>query len=134
MKYPLSKVCLVDADVKVLDDFKTLSRYIKEELNCLEIAFYDNEDDYVVYKAVGENRAMGQAFGKKFDKKAKTAIDALTSDQIRTYLNEGKIEVCGLPIVTGMLTVSKAFRDDYQKSKNWAVATSMKSSVMLDIV
>jgi hypothetical protein len=30
-----------------------------EELNCLEIELKQNEDDYVVYKAEGENRAMG---------------------------------------------------------------------------
>lgn len=33
-----------------------------------------------------------------------------------------------------MLTVSKQFKDEYQKSTSWAVASSMKSSVMLDIV
>jgi hypothetical protein len=43
-----------------------------EELNCLKIDLISNEDDYVVYKAQGENREMGQAFGKKFDKAAKS--------------------------------------------------------------
>jgi hypothetical protein len=33
-----------------------------------------------------------------------------------------------------MLTVSKQFKDEYQKSTSWAVASSMKSSIMLDIV
>lgn len=134
MKYPLSKVVLVDADKKALEGFKTLQKYIREELNCLDIEFRENEDEYIVYKAVAENRAMGQAFGKKFDKKAKAAIDALTSDQIRGYLKEGKLEVAGLPIVAGMLTVSKTFKPEFQKSKEWAVASSMKSSVMLDTV
>lgn len=60
-----------------------------EELNCLQIELKSNEDDYVVYKAEGENRAMGQAFGKKFDKNAKAAIEKLSSDQIRTYLKSG---------------------------------------------
>jgi hypothetical protein len=30
-----------------------------------------DEDDYVVYKATPDNRAMGQAVGKKFDKNMK---------------------------------------------------------------
>jgi hypothetical protein len=37
----------------------------------------------------------------------------LTSDEIRTYLKEGKVEVSGLEVVSGMLTVSKVFKDDY---------------------
>jgi len=53
---------------------------------------------------------------------------------VRTYIREGKIEVMGLPITTGMLTISKSFKEEYLKSKQWAVASNMKSSVMLDIV
>jgi isoleucyl-tRNA synthetase len=36
-KYPVRKVRLVDADQDVLDGFKTLEVYIKEELNCVEL-------------------------------------------------------------------------------------------------
>jgi len=39
MKYPLSRVVLVDADTEALEDYRLLSKYIKEELNCLEIEF-----------------------------------------------------------------------------------------------
>ena len=39
MKYPLQKVKLVDADQEVLDGYRTLERYIKEELNCMEIEY-----------------------------------------------------------------------------------------------
>jgi isoleucyl-tRNA synthetase len=134
MKYPLSRVILVDADKEALEDYRLLSKYIKEELNCLEIELKSNEDDYIVYKAEGENRAMGQAFGKKFDKAAKAKIMALSSEEIRTYLATGKVDVAGLPVVKGMLTVSKAFNTDYQNNKSFACASSMKSSVMLDIV
>jgi hypothetical protein len=87
-----------------------------------------------VYKAEAENKAMGQAFGKKFDKAAKAKVMDLSSDAIRTYIKDGKIDVNGLQIVTGMLTISKVFNQDYQNSKDWACASSMKSSVMLDIV
>ena len=80
MKYPLLRVCLIDADKEVLEGFKTVQKYIMEELNCLKIDLISNEDDYVVYKAQGENREMGQAFGKKFDKAAKAAIENLSSD------------------------------------------------------
>jgi isoleucyl-tRNA synthetase len=70
-KYPLSSVVIVDADEQVLAGYKKLEKYIKEELNVLELVLTKDEDDYVVYKATPDNRAMGQAFGKKFDKNMK---------------------------------------------------------------
>jgi len=43
----------------VLKGYELLEKYIKEELNCLELELKSTEDDYVVYKAQGENREMG---------------------------------------------------------------------------
>jgi len=134
MKYPLQRVKLINADQKVLDSYAQLGKYIKEELNCLELELSTQEDDFIVYQAEPENRAMGQAFGKKFDKNFKKAISELPSDMIRTYLKEGKISVNGNEIVSGMLTVSKHFKPEFSKSSQWAVASNMKSSVMLDVV
>lgn len=91
MKYPLSKVVIVDADEKILAGYKVLEKYIKEELNVLEVVLTAAEDDYVVYKAAPDNRAMGQAFGKKFDKNMKQQIENLTSEQIRKFLKEGSL-------------------------------------------
>lgn len=88
----------------------------------------------MIYKAEGENRAMGKAFGKKFDKAMKAKIQELTSEQIRTYLKEGKIEVNGLTIENGMLVVSKSFNAEYSNNPSFAVASSMRNAVMLDIV
>lgn len=50
---------LVDADVQVLKGFELLEKYIKEELNCLELELISSEDDYVQYKASADNREMG---------------------------------------------------------------------------
>lgn len=59
MKYPLAKVVIVDADEEVLAGYKKLEKYIKEELNVLEVILTKEEDNYVVYKAAPDNRAMG---------------------------------------------------------------------------
>jgi isoleucyl-tRNA synthetase len=59
MKYPLQRVVIVDADKEALEGYGLLANYIKSELNCLEIEFKSNEDDFIVYNAEGENRAMG---------------------------------------------------------------------------
>jgi isoleucyl-tRNA synthetase len=80
MKYPLAKVVIVDSDEKVLAGYKTLEKYIKEELNVLEVVLTKDEDSYLQYKATADNRAMGQAFGKKFDKNMKTQVENLSSE------------------------------------------------------
>jgi len=57
----------------------------------LELELKSTEDDFVVYKATADNREMGQAFGKKFDKGAKAAVENLSSDMIRQYLKTESI-------------------------------------------
>lgn len=51
MKYPLQSVTLVDADEDVLAGYKICEKYIKEELNCMELKLESNEDEFVVYTA-----------------------------------------------------------------------------------
>ena len=130
MKYPLSKVVIVDANEQTLAGYKTLEKYIKEELNVLEVVLTKDEDSYVVYKAAPDNRAMGQAFGKKFDKNMRTQVENLSSDQIRTFLSSGSVQVGELNITQEMLKVTKQFNEAYSASKQYAVAsTSVATAV-----
>jgi len=117
-----------------LDGYRLLEKYIKEELNVLQLELVQNEDEFVMYKAAPENRAMGQAFGKKFNKGVKTAIDKLSSDDIRKFLKDGKIEVTGLEITSDMLKISKTFKKEYTNHKQFATHSSNSVSVMLDKV
>jgi len=80
MKYPLAKVIIVDANEQTLAGYKTLEKYIKEDLNVLEVVLAKDEETYVMYKAAPDNRAMGQAFGKKFDKATRQQVENLTSE------------------------------------------------------
>ena len=134
MKYPLQKVKLVDADPAVLKGYQTLERYIKEELHCLEIDYDKDEDAYIQYTVVAENRACGQKFGKKFNATFKEALTALTNDQIKGYLASGKIMIGDCEVVEGMLKVQKQFRDSVVGDASWGQQASDKgANVMLDI-
>lgn len=86
LKTPLQSVTLVDADPEALKDFEEVSGYIKEELNCLELITVGDEDAYLTYKCQPDNKAIGGALKKAYDKKLKTAIEKLTSAQLRDYL------------------------------------------------
>lgn len=59
MKYPLRRVKLVDADASVLDGYNTLTKYIKEELNCFDLELAQDEDEYVMYACKPDNKGLG---------------------------------------------------------------------------
>lgn len=114
-----------------MQDFQEVSSYITEELNCLELRTEQNEDEYLQYKGYPDNKAIGQALGKGFNKQVKETIAGLTSDQLRKYLKDGKLKVKDLKIEAGWLRVEKLFTDKYQKSKEHACASGGHSSVLL---
>ena len=119
MKYPLRCVKLIDADDEVLEGFKVLERYIKEELNCMEIELENNEDEFIQYNAVPENKPCGQAFGKKFNAQFKEALKKLTNDEIKEFLSSGEIMIGDCKVEEGMLKIHKQFRDQVINDHNW---------------
>lgn len=133
LKKPLKVVQLIDADPEARDDFEQIQSYITDELNCLELKTMANEDDFVEYKCAPDNRAMGEALGKAFNKQLKKDISGLKSAQLRTYLKEGSLMLGDLKIEAGWLKVEKFFKDKYQKSEDHGCASSMLSCVLLDL-
>lgn len=83
MKYPLKRVRLVDSDEGVLQGYKLLEKYIKEELNCLEMEVDKQQDDYVLYSCKPDNKVIGGALKKDFNKNMKKALDKLTNEQLK---------------------------------------------------
>lgn len=132
MKYPLAKVRLVNADQSVLAGYTRLQDYIKDELNCVELELAQNEDAYIQYTVEPDNKLMGQAFKKKFDKAFKAALTKLTNDQIKGYLSEGRIDVNGNEVTDGMLKVVKTFTDSVKADKDWGCESKGSATVMLN--
>jgi isoleucyl-tRNA synthetase len=79
LKTPLSQVVIVDADPVAQSDFKTVEYYILEELNCLEMRVEGNEDEYVTYRCEPDNKLIGQALKKDFNKDFKQKLATLPS-------------------------------------------------------
>jgi len=74
IKQALSKITLVDSNQQVLEGYKKVEKYIKDELNVMDIEYTTDEDKFLTYTADPDHRLCGQAFKKQFDKKAKEAI------------------------------------------------------------
>ena len=118
----------------MLDGYRKLQGYIKDEINCLELEFEPNEDQYVKYTVEPDNKLMGQAFKKKFDKTFKAALAALTNDQIKGFLRDGKIDVNGNEVTNGMLRVVKTFTDSVKSDPEWGCESKGQATVMLNVL
>ena len=79
LKTPLNSITLIDQDLVALGDFEAVKSYIMDELNCLELKTESNEDAFVVYKCEPDNKLIGQALKKAYNKKMKKEIASLTS-------------------------------------------------------
>lgn len=113
MKYPIKRVKFVDSDSKVLESFKTIERYIIEELNCITIELESEEDKFIVYNCSPENKLIGQALGKANNKEFSKSLRELDNTQLKKYLKGETVEVKGHVMKPGWLKISKSFNAEY---------------------
>lgn len=117
LKTPLKSVTLVDNDPQALKDFEEVQSYIIEELNVLDLKVDQNEDEYVDYKCDPDNKLIGGALKKKFDKNLKKEIASLSSAQLRDYLKNGSLMIGDIKIEQDWLKVERVFNKKYESSK-----------------
>ena len=68
LKTPLQKVVVVESDQETIEMLTQVQSYIKDELNCLELEFSRNEEEFVVYKSEPDNELCGKALKKDYGK------------------------------------------------------------------
>lgn len=95
-------------------DINKLEKYIKEELNVLEVGFVSNEDEYVEYKTEPNHKELGQEYGKKYTKKLKEKLAKLENEEIKKLFTDGKLELEGVEIRESHLKISKQFNQKYE--------------------
>jgi hypothetical protein len=94
---------------------KTLSSYIKDELNCLDFEINENEEEYVIYNTQPDHKEIGGALKKLYTKELKEKLTQLTREEVVQYLKNGKVTVHGQEIQEGWLQISKQFNERYQQ-------------------
>lgn len=103
LKTPLKTLVILHSDESYLKDVEALKNYIIEELNVRDVVITSDEVKYgVEYKAVADWPILGKKL-KKDAKKVKDALPSVTSDEVREYLETGKLEVAGINLVKGDL-------------------------------
>ncbi|EJS44618.1 ils1p [Saccharomyces arboricola H-6] len=116
LKTPLKTLVILHSDESYLKDVEALKNYIIEELNVRDVVITSDEDKYgVEYKAVADWPILGKKL-KKDAKKVKDALPAVTSDEVRKYLETGKIEVADIELVKGDLNAIRGLPESAVQS------------------
>ncbi|GMF98837.1 hypothetical protein B5S30_g5532 [[Candida] boidinii] len=105
LKTPLKTLVILHSDEGYLKDVESLKTYIIEELNVRDLIITSDENKYgVEYRAVADWPVLGKKL-KKDAKKVKEALPKLSSDEVKDYLETGKVQVADIDLVKGDLTV-----------------------------
>lgn len=121
------------ADSEWLADAKSLERYILSELNVRDIVFTSDETlSGVRYRATADWGVLGRKLRKDIGR-VKNALPKLTSDDVKGYVQTGKITVDGIELVEGDLSVQRYIELPESSEAQYATHTDNDVVVRLDI-
>ena len=136
LKTPLQELLVFHADPQYLEDVKELQRYVQSELNVRDIVFTSDETAAgVKYRAVADWAVLGRKLRKDLGK-VKNALPSVFSDDVRKYVETGKLTVAGIELVTGDLAVQRYIELPEQQGggpAQYATNTDNEVVVRLDI-
>ena len=136
LKTPLQELLVFHADPQYLEDVKELQRYVQSELNVRDIVFTSDETAAgVKYRAVADWAVLGRKLRKDLGK-VKNALPSVSSDDVRKYVETGKLTVAGIELVTGDLAVQRYIELPEQQGggpAQYATNTDNEVVVRLDI-
>ncbi|KAK9249564.1 tRNA synthetases class I-domain-containing protein [Lipomyces tetrasporus] len=105
LKVPLKTLVVMHPDPEYLDDIRGLQQYIVEELNIRDLILTSDEEKYgVVYRCEADWPTLGKKL-KRDIVRVKNALPNLTSDDVKGYVDTGKLTVDGIDLVNGDLQV-----------------------------
>ncbi|KAK9456726.1 tRNA synthetases class I-domain-containing protein [Dipodascopsis uninucleata] len=105
LKTPLKSLIVIHPDQQYLDDVKGLEQYIIEELNIRDLVLTSDEEKYgVIYRCEADWPTLGKKLKKEIIR-VKKALPSVSSDDVKQFLEDGKINVDGIDLVQGDLQV-----------------------------
>lgn len=132
LKTPLKELIILHSDPEYLADVEALKSYIIEELNVRDLIITSDEAKYgVEYRAAADWPVLGKKL-KKDAKKVKDALPLLTSEDVLSYVANGKIEVAGIELAEGDLTVLRGLPAD-KAAEGQEVRTDQAVLIIMDI-
>jgi isoleucyl-tRNA synthetase len=131
---PLLEVVVV-ADEEHLSDVKELESYVKEELNVREVVLSTDAAKYnIVLKALVDWPTLGKKL-KKNVQAVKKALPDLTQDQLKAYLEDGKMTVAGgIELEKDDLTIIRAIGDSPAATSGSAEGPQLEPAFSNDVI
>lgn len=132
LKVPLRTFVIIHHDKEYLRDLESLKSYIIDELNIRDVILTSEEEKFdVEYRAQADWPVLGKKLRKDINK-VKKALPSLTSEQVQGYLKTQKINIDGIELVEGDLTVIRGISESaVEKGKE--VNTDQDVLVIMDI-
>jgi len=114
-----------------LADAKGLQRYIQSELNIRDVVFTSDEKlAGVRYRAVADWAVLGKKLRKDIGR-VKAALPNVSSDEVRSYVQTGKLTVDGIELVAGDLAVQRYIELPEQVEGQTQFATNTDNVVVV---
>lgn len=133
LKVPLKELLIFHPKSEYIADIKALQRYIESELNVRDAIFTSDENfSGVRYRAVADWAILGKKLRKDLGK-VKNALPSVSSDAVKAYANTGKINIEGIELVTGDLTIQRYLELPTGIEGRFATHTDNDVVVRLDI-
>ncbi|XP_074594988.1 isoleucyl-tRNA synthetase [Brevipalpus obovatus] len=135
LKYPIPEIVVISKDETVLDDARSMERYIKEELNVRRVTITGDKDSFgLELTAEPDTKALGIRLRDK-SKEIIKAIRELSSEQIQEYQNSPNIfSVNGVGLREGEIRVNYRFGGDSgnELATKYVAASEGNVLVLLD--
>lgn len=111
LKTPLKTLVVVHPSEEYLDDVRSLSTYISEELNIRDVVLTTDEAAHnVQYKVSADWPTLGKSL-KKDAQRVKKALPSLSSDDVKAFTQTGTITVDGIALGKEDLLVKRDIAD-----------------------
>ena len=133
MQTPLKELLVFHPEKEYLSDVQSLLRYIQSELNVRDVLFTTDEAlSGVRYRVVADWSVLGRKLRKDLGR-VKNALPKVSSDEVKGYIQNGKISVDGIELVAGDLTVQRYIELPKGSEGQHATHTDNDVVVRLDI-
>ncbi|KAJ6587075.1 tRNA synthetases class I-domain-containing protein [Mycena vulgaris] len=133
LKTPLKELLVFNADEQYIRDVQPLQKYIESELNVRDVTFSTDETaSGVRYRAVADWTVLGRKLRKDIGR-VKNALPNVSSEDVKAFIDTGKINVDGIELVTGDLTVQRYLDIPAAAEGQFATNTDNDVVVRLDI-
>jgi isoleucyl-tRNA synthetase len=126
----LKELVVFHPDQGFFDDITPLRPYLETQLNVRGVLFTsDEEKTGIRFKATADWPSLGKKLRKDLAR-VKSGLPNLTSNDVKTYVETGTIEINGIKLEKGDLVVGRYV--DLPEEQGWATNTDGDVVVLLD--